>query len=78
MADKNNKVTDSVSGKYYVDHTCISCEACTYTAPDNFRMTKDGSSSIVFKQPSSESELAACNDAKAGCPVGAIGDDGDI
>jgi ferredoxin len=78
MADKNKKVTDSVVGKYYVDLTCICCEACTYTAPDNFRMKKDGSSSIVFKQPSDEKELYACIDAKNGCPVGAIGNDGDI
>lgn len=33
---------------------------------------------MVFKQPSSESELTACSDAKAGYPVGAIGDDGDV
>ncbi|MGE5671814.1 MAG: ferredoxin [Fibrobacterota bacterium] len=78
MADKNSKVSESVDGKYYVDHNCISCESCMYTAPDNFRMKKDGSSSMVFKQPSGESEIAACNDAKAGCPVGAIGDDGDV
>jgi len=78
VADKNSKVSESVDGKYYVDQSCISCEACTYTAPDNFRMKKDGSSSMVFKQPSSESELASCNDAKNGCPVGAIGDDGDV
>jgi len=77
MADRTSKVGGSISGRYYVDTTCISCEACTSTAPLHFRMKDDGSSSSVYKQPENESENEACEAAKNGCPVNAIGDDGD-
>ncbi|NLE02422.1 MAG: ferredoxin [Fibrobacter sp.] len=78
MANKENRVAGNVAGKYYVDSSCIACEACTLTAPENFRMKDDGSSSMVFKQPENGSENQACDDAKNGCPVGAIGDDGNL
>ncbi|NLG16663.1 MAG: ferredoxin [Fibrobacter sp.] len=76
MADIKNRVEGNVCGKYYVDTSCICCEACTSTAPGNFRMKDDGSSSMVFKQPDNDDESSACDDAKNGCPVEAIGDDG--
>jgi len=76
MADIKNRVKGNVSGRYYVDTSCICCEACTLTAPDNFRMKDDNSSSMVFKQPENSSENEACESAKNNCPVEAIGDDG--
>lgn len=76
MADIKNMVKGNVRGKYYVDTSCICCEACTSTAPDNFRMKDDKSSSMVFKQPENSSENKACDNAKNNCPVEAIGDDG--
>lgn len=76
MADVTKKVAGNVDGAFYVDSSCIGCEACTTTAPGNFRMKDDGSSSMVFKQPENGSESLACTDAKNGCPVDAIGDNG--
>lgn len=75
MADSKNKYPENVPGKYYVDNQCIDCDLCRETAPNNFTRCDDGGYSFVKKQPSPEEE-AQCKEAKEGCPVEAIGDDG--
>jgi ferredoxin len=77
MADKSQAFPDNVPGKYYVDDTCIVCGACEAAAPDNFKLSDDGSHDVVFQQPENEADEAACREAMEGCPVGAIGDDGE-
>jgi ferredoxin len=77
MADIANKYPDNVTGKYYVDNQCIDCDLCRETAPANFTRNDDGGYSFVFKQPSTPEEEAQCKEAKEGCPVEAIGDNGD-
>ena len=77
MADPSDKVADNVSGKYYVDSSCIDCDVCRTTAPDNFMANEDEGYSYVFKQPENDDEDALCQEAMEGCPVEAIGDDGD-
>ncbi len=77
MADKNNKVALNVPGKWYVDTSCIDCDVCRTTAPNNFRANEDEGYSYVYKQPENPEEEAQCQEAKASCPVEAIGDDGD-
>src|SRR5262245_8740552 len=77
MADKANKYPENAGGKYYVDNQCIDCDLCRETAPDNFKRNEDGGYSIVYKQPTSPDEEARCKEAKEGCPVEAIGDDGE-
>ena len=76
MADAANKYPENIAGKFYVDNQCIDCDLCRETAPDNFKRNDDGGYSYVFKQPGSESEEARCKEAKEGCPVEAIGDNG--
>lgn len=76
MADVANKYPENVSGKYYVDNQCIDCDLCRETAPDNFKRNEDGGYSFVYKQPESPEEEARCQEAKEGCPVEAIGNDG--
>ncbi len=75
MADIANKYPDNVPGKYYVDNQCIDCDLCRETAPKNFTRSDEGGYSYVQKQPTADEE-AACKEAKEGCPVEAIGDDG--
>ena len=75
MADIANKYSDNVPGKYYVDNQCIDCDLCRETAPNNFSRSDDGGYSFVYKQPTTEEE-GQCKEAKEGCPVEAIGDDG--
>ncbi len=77
MADKNDKRPESVSGKFYVDSQCIDCDLCRETAPKNFTRQDDGGYSYVFKQPESQEEIDKCMEALEGCPVDAIGKDGD-
>jgi ferredoxin len=78
MADIANKYPDNVAGKYYVDNQCIDCDLCRETAPNNFQRNEDGGYSFVFKQPENDEEEAQCKEAKEGCPVEAIGDNGDL
>jgi ferredoxin len=76
MADLANKYEVNVAGKYYVDNQCIDCDLCRETAPDNFKRNEDGGYSFVYKQPENAEEEARCKEAKEGCPVEAIGDNG--
>ncbi len=76
MADKNNKFQLNVDGKYYVDDQCIACDACVMEAPDFFEMNDDDGYAYVKAQPSSPEQIEECENALAGCPVDAIGNDG--
>jgi ferredoxin len=73
MADPTAKVSENVEGTYFVDDTCIACEACIGAAPDNFKMNDDDEYAFVFKQPENDDETAQCEDAVDACPVDAIG-----
>lgn len=77
MADKNNRLPENAPGRFYVDDQCIDCDACRETAPGFFRRNDDKGYSYVYKQPTSEQEVAECEEALEGCPVEAIGRDGD-
>ena len=76
MADPNDKVASNVDGSFYVDSTCIDCDLCRQTAPDNFERNEDDGYSYVAKQPENDDEEQACRDAMEECPVEAIGEDG--
>lgn len=77
MASKADKFPDNLDGKYYVDTQCIVCGACESTAGDFFKLSDDGSHDVVYKQPVSEEDMRICEEAREGCPVDAIGNDGD-
>ena len=76
MADNTDKVEDNVDGPWFVDTNCIDCDLCRQTAPENFERNEDEGYTFVHKQPESEDEVQACQDALEECPVEAIGDDG--
>jgi ferredoxin len=76
MADSSNKVPENVSGRYYVDVTCIDCDLCRETAPLNFKRDDAGRRSFVFHQPDDAAQQATCAAALEECPVEAIGNDG--
>lgn len=77
MANKTDKWPNNIAGKFYVDEQCIDCDLCRETAPDFFKRDDDGGYSFVYKQPSTSSDLELCKEALEGCPVNAIGEDGD-
>ena len=76
MADIANTYPDNITGKYFVDNQCIDCDLCRETAPANYKRSDDGGYSFVYKQPENPEEEARCKEAKEGCPVEAIGDNG--
>ena len=78
MAEKDDKWSDNVPGQFYVDEQCIDCDLCRETAPNFFTRNEDGGYSFVYKQPQSEEEKAECMEALEGCPVDAIGHDGEM
>ncbi|NTW15752.1 MAG: ferredoxin [Candidatus Moranbacteria bacterium] len=49
---------------------CIGCGACTATAPNTFGLDGEGKSTILASADSDPKE--AIENAKNGCPVGAI------
>jgi len=75
MADVTKVWKDNLPGKWYVDKSCILCSVCSTVAPNNFKESPQGDHDIVFKQPVSEDEEAACVDAMEQCPVDSIGND---
>jgi ferredoxin len=77
MASKTNKYTDNVPGQFYVDQQCIACIACCTTAPDFFKMNDDDGHAYLAVQPSNPEQVDQCKEAMAGCPVEAIGNDGE-
>ena len=77
MADKENKLPENAAGRFYVDDQCIDCDACRETAPDYFRRNDDRGYSYVYNQPVSGDDVELCREALEGCPVEAIGEDGD-
>lgn len=77
MADKNTKWKNNAPGKYYVDEICIAAKFCVSVAPSNFKMDESGRHAYVFKQPQTPEEEEQVREAVSGCPVSAIGEDGD-
>jgi ferredoxin len=76
MANPADRLPENVPGRYYVDATCIDCDLCRETAPIVFKRHDEAGFSIVHHQPLTEEEIALAEEARAGCPVEAIGNDG--
>ena len=70
-ANSSARFSKNVKGKWYVDDSCVDCDLCGVKAPKVFKRDNGEGQYYVAKQPT-EAELAACNDAKAHCPVHAI------
>src|SRR4051794_39996592 len=76
MADYANRVLSNAPGKWYVDSTCIDCDLCRETAPGILARDDDAASSIVVRQPETESDERNAQEALDGCPTNSIGNDG--
>src|ERR1043166_9997802 len=71
MASLALRLADNVPGDFYVDSTCIDCDACRQIAPSVF--AEDGDASIVFHQPADGTETKRALMALVACPTGSIG-----
>ena len=77
MADKNDVWPENAKGKFFVDKTCITCDACCMAAPNNFKMNENDGHAYLNRQPENRIEEEQCKEAMEGCPVEAIGSDGE-
>lgn len=76
MAQLEDLNEESIPGRYYVDSSCIDCDACRDNAPAFFRRNDDIGLSIVYRQPVTADEMRLCEEALSGCPTDSIGNDG--
>lgn len=73
MADPARRLATNARGPFFVDDSCIDCDACRQLAAATF--SQSGAYSAVSSQPRSAEELEAALRALVACPVGAIGDE---
>lgn len=71
MANIQKRLPENVPGDFYVDDTCIDCDACRQIAPATFR--DFGDYSIVFQQPQTDAEVRLALMSLVACPTGSIG-----
>lgn len=71
MADKARRLDSNVEGNFYVDATCINCDACRQLAPANFEEV--GDYSAVTHQPTGDAQIRQAYRALLACPTGSIG-----
>jgi glyoxylase-like metal-dependent hydrolase (beta-lactamase superfamily II)/ferredoxin len=65
------RLETNVPGDFFVDSTCIDCDACRIFAPAVF--SDEGEMSAVFHQPENDDELLAAQKALISCPTASIG-----
>ena len=71
MASVNQRYPDNAPGPFYVDRTCIDCDACRRIAPETFSEAADHS--YVERQPADDAERQRALMALVACPTGSIG-----
>ena len=75
MANITKSVAENVAGEFFVDSTCIDCDACRQIAPSVF--AEGPGHSYVRAQPQSPGEHRQALHALLACPTGSIGFRGD-
>src|SRR5579883_948328 len=71
MADPRKQVPENIPGEFFVDTTCIDCDACRQLAPETFGDAPD--SSYVYSQPQTDEQTRSALRALVACPTGSIG-----
>jgi glyoxylase-like metal-dependent hydrolase (beta-lactamase superfamily II)/ferredoxin len=75
MANPKKRVPENVPGDFFVDSTCINCDACRQIAPTVFAEAAE--TSFVKAQPVASAERRQALQALLACPTGSIGCLGD-
>ena len=75
MANPRKRVPENVAGDFFVDSTCIDCDACRQIAPTVFGEAAE--TSFVKAQPASAADRRQALRALLACPTGSIGSLGD-
>jgi glyoxylase-like metal-dependent hydrolase (beta-lactamase superfamily II)/ferredoxin len=71
MANPDKRWPENVPGEFFVDTTCIDCDACRQLAPEIFQDA--GEHSFVYVQPQTEEQWRKALRALLACPTGSIG-----
>jgi glyoxylase-like metal-dependent hydrolase (beta-lactamase superfamily II)/ferredoxin len=71
MANVARRLPENIPGDFYVDETCIDCDACRQIAPSTFR--DHGDQSSVYQQPATEEETRLALMSLVACPTASIG-----
>src|SRR5260370_40414430 len=71
MADRRRAVAENVPGDFFVDETCIDCDACRQLSPEVF--ADAGDYSFVHTQPTTAAAERNALRALLACPTGSIG-----
>src|SRR5262245_34568944 len=71
MASAAKRLPANAPGEFFVDSTCIDCDACRWIAPRTF--DEHGDQSRVYRQPETAEEERAAELALVACPTGSIG-----
>jgi glyoxylase-like metal-dependent hydrolase (beta-lactamase superfamily II)/ferredoxin len=71
MANLALRLPENVAGDFFVDSTCIDCDACRQIAPETF--SEDTDYSIVHHQPQTAADNKRALMALVACPTGSIG-----
>lgn len=71
VADHRKQVPENVPGDFFVDSTCIDCDACRQIAPEVFG--EAARTSFVKAQPQNSDDRQRALHAVLSCPTGSIG-----
>src|SRR5258708_39148117 len=72
MADPRLRHPASVPGPWFVDTTCIDCDACRQLAPAVFAESDGHGPATVWRQPASAEDERAASRALVACPTAAL------
>jgi glyoxylase-like metal-dependent hydrolase (beta-lactamase superfamily II)/ferredoxin len=71
MAKLAQRLPENVPGDFYVDSSCIDCDACRQIAPTVFR--DHGEQSSIYHQPATDEEVRRALMSLVACPTASIG-----
>ena len=71
MANVKKRLSSNVEGEFFVDSTCIDCDACRQLAPATFG--DETYTSYVHAQPRTKAQVREALHALLACPSGSIG-----
>jgi ferredoxin len=71
MANLALRLPGNAPGDFFVDSTCIDCDACRQIAPETF--SDAGDTTIVYHQPANSHQTRRALMALVACPTASIG-----
>lgn len=71
MADIRHRLEENTDGDFFVDSSCIDCDACRQIAPETFG--DHAGQAVVYHQPATPESLHRALMALVTCPTGSIG-----